>query len=42
MYLDSHSYTTTGKIHISRFVIETSIDTAIQDSLSCLDSQRGG
>ncbi|MBD2533245.1 anthranilate synthase [Nostoc flagelliforme FACHB-838] len=42
MYLDTHSYTTTGKIHISRFVIETSIDTAIQNSLSCLDSQRGG
>ncbi|MCC5668396.1 anthranilate synthase [Nostoc sp. CHAB 5784] len=42
MYLDTHSYTTTGEIHISRFVIETSIDTAIQDSLSCLDSQRGG
>lgn len=42
MYLDSHSYTTTGEIHISRFVIETSIDTAIPDSLSCLDSQRGG
>lgn len=41
MYLDSHTYTTTGEIHISRFVLETSIDTAIQDSLSCLDSQYG-
>jgi len=42
MYLNTHSYTTTGEIYVSRFVIETSIDTAIQDTLSCLDSQRGG
>ncbi|MBD2501639.1 anthranilate synthase [Anabaena azotica] len=42
MYLDTHNYTTAGEIYISRFVIETSIDTAIQDTLSSLDSQRGG
>jgi anthranilate synthase len=42
MYLDNHSYTTKGGIQISRFVSDISIDTAIEEVLFRLDSQRGG
>lgn len=42
MYLDNHSYTTKGGIQISRFVADISIDTAIEEVLFRLDSQRGG
>jgi anthranilate synthase len=42
MYLDNHSYTTKGGIQITRFVSDISIDTAIEEVLFRLDSQRGG
>jgi anthranilate synthase len=42
MYLDNHSYTTKGGIQINRFVSDISIDTAIEEVLFRLDSQRGG
>jgi anthranilate synthase len=42
MYLDTHSYTTQGGIFVDRSVTETSIETAIEEILPRLDSQRGG
>jgi anthranilate synthase len=42
MYFDTHSYTTQGGIFISRSVTNTSINTAIEEVLVRLDSQRGG
>lgn len=42
MNFDSHCYTTTGCIRVSRSIVEVSIDTALEEILSCLNSQRGG
>jgi anthranilate synthase len=41
-YSDTHCYTTKGGIFVSRSVTNTSIDTAIEEVLVRLDSQRGG
>jgi len=35
-------YTTRGGVHVSRSTVEVSMDTAIEDILPSLDSQRGG
>ncbi|MBE9214106.1 anthranilate synthase [Plectonema cf. radiosum LEGE 06105] len=42
MQFDTNSYTTDGGIFISRSVTNTSIDSAIEEVLMRLDSQRGG
>ena len=42
MQFDTNSYTTQGGIFISRSVTNTSIDSAIDEVLMRLDSQRGG
>jgi anthranilate synthase len=42
MQFDMQSYTTQGGIFISRSVTNTSIDSAIEEVLMRLDSQRGG
>ncbi len=42
MQFDTQSYTTQGGIFISRSVTNTSIDSAIEEVLMRLDSQRGG
>lgn len=42
MQFDTNSYTTQGGIFISRSVTNTSIDSAIEEVLMRLDSQRGG
>lgn len=42
MYFDTQSYTTKGGIFVSRSVTNTSIDSAIDEVLIRLDSQRGG
>ncbi|MGL5878226.1 MAG: anthranilate synthase component I, partial [Xenococcaceae cyanobacterium] len=42
MYLDNHSYTTKGGVNISRFVTDIAIETAVEEVLFRLDSQRGG
>ncbi len=42
MTFDCHCYTTRGGVHVSRSTVEVSLDTAVEDILSCLDSQRGG
>lgn len=42
MNLDSHSYTTKSGIHVSRSIFEASMDTALEEILLCLNSQRGG
>ncbi|MEM6755010.1 MAG: anthranilate synthase [Cyanobacteria bacterium P01_C01_bin.38] len=42
MQFDTNSYTTNGGIFISRSVSDTSIDSAIDEVLMRLDSQRGG
>lgn len=42
MPFDTHSYTTQGGIFVSRSVTNTSIDSAIEEVLVRLDSQRGG
>lgn len=42
MILDSHSYITLGGIHVSRSISEVKIDTAVEEILFYLDSQRGG
>ena len=42
MQFDTNSYTTSGGIFISRSVTDTSIDSAIDEVLMRLDSQRGG
>jgi anthranilate synthase len=42
MHFDTQSYTTQGGIFVSRSVTNTSIDSAIEEVLVRLDSQRGG
>ncbi|MGK7872904.1 MAG: anthranilate synthase [Xenococcaceae cyanobacterium] len=42
MIFDTHSYTTTGGVYVSRSSTETLMETAIEEVLSRLDSQRGG
>ncbi|MBE9036534.1 anthranilate synthase [aff. Roholtiella sp. LEGE 12411] len=42
MIIDSHSYTTVGGVRISRSSKEVKMDTAIEDILFHLNSQRGG
>ncbi|MBP5973364.1 anthranilate synthase [Brasilonema sp. CT11] len=42
MYSDTQSYTTQGGIFVSRSVTNTSIESAIDEVLIRLDSQRGG
>ena len=42
MISDSHCYTTTGGIRVSRTTTEVLLDTATTEILLCLDSQRGG
>ncbi|MDJ0696024.1 anthranilate synthase [Mastigocoleus sp. MO_188.B34] len=41
MYLDTHSYTTSGGIFVSRTATKTSMETGIEEVLLRLDSQRG-
>ena len=42
MIVDSHSYTTLGGVRVSRSMTEVNIDTALEDILFYLNSQRGG
>ncbi|KAB8318172.1 anthranilate synthase [Tolypothrix campylonemoides VB511288] len=42
MIVDSHSYTTLGGISVSRAISEVQMDTALDEILFHLDSQRGG
>jgi anthranilate synthase len=42
MNINSHSYTTQGGIRVSRVITEVSLDTALEEVLSQLDSRRGG
>ncbi|MEI2580056.1 anthranilate synthase [Scytonema sp. PRP1] len=42
MIVDSHSYTTLGGIGVSRAISEVQMDTALDEILFHLDSQRGG
>ncbi|NMG11385.1 anthranilate synthase [Brasilonema sp. UFV-L1] len=42
MIVDSHSYTTAGGISVSRSISEVQTDTALDEILFHLDSQRGG
>lgn len=42
MIVEDHSYTTLGGVHVSRSMTEVKIDTAIEEILFHLDSQRGG
>ncbi|MBH8554114.1 anthranilate synthase [Nostocaceae cyanobacterium CENA357] len=42
MIIDSHSYTTLGGVCISRSITEVKIETALEDILFYLNSQRGG
>ncbi|PMB47105.1 anthranilate synthase component I [Fischerella thermalis CCMEE 5201] len=42
MYLDTHCYKTKGEIFVSRSVTKTSMESAIEEVLLRLDSQRGG
>ncbi|MFQ4144105.1 anthranilate synthase [Chlorogloeopsis sp. ULAP02] len=42
MYLNTHCYKTKGEIFVSRSVTKTSMETAIEEVLLRLDSQRGG
>ncbi|QSJ14676.1 anthranilate synthase [Nostoc sp. UHCC 0702] len=42
MIVDSYSYTTLGGVHISRSITEVKIETALEDILFHLNSQRGG
>ncbi len=42
MIFDSHCYTTRGGVYVSRSSTETLMETAIEEVLSDLDSQRGG
>lgn len=42
MIVDSHSYTTLGGVRVSRSMTEVNIDTALEDILFHLNSQRGG
>jgi len=42
MYLHPYSYTTQGNIFVSRTGKTIAVETALEEVLSCLDSQRGG
>lgn len=42
MTLSTHCYTTTGEVCVSRFVNEILMESAIEEVLSRIDSQRGG
>jgi anthranilate synthase len=42
MIVDSHNYTTLGGVRVSRSMTEVNIDTALEDILFYLNSQRGG
>ncbi len=42
MIVDSHKYTTLGGVGVSRSMTEVNIDTALEDILFYLNSQRGG
>ena len=42
MFFDNHYYTTQGEVSIARYATETIMQTAIEQVLSRLDSQRGG
>ncbi|MBD1931694.1 MULTISPECIES: anthranilate synthase [Cyanophyceae] len=42
MFFDSHSYITRGGVHITRSIIEISMETAIEEILGRINSQRGG
>lgn len=42
MIFDSHCYTTKGGIRVSRSIVEVLMDTAVEEILLSLDSQRGG
>ncbi|MEH2005344.1 anthranilate synthase [Nostoc sp.] len=42
MIVDSHSYTTLGDVHVSRTSTEVNINTAFEEILFYLNSQRGG
>lgn len=42
MIVDSYSYITLGGVHVSRSITEVKMDTALEDILFHLNSQRGG
>lgn len=42
MISNSHCYTTQGGVRVSRSTVEVLMDTAMEEILLCLDSQRGG
>ncbi len=42
MIVDSHSYTTLGGVRVSRSITEVKMDTALEEILFHLNSQRGG
>jgi anthranilate synthase len=42
MIVDSHSYTTLGSVHIFRSVTEVNMNTALENILFHINSQRGG
>ncbi|MDF5722936.1 MAG: anthranilate synthase [Rhizonema sp. PD37] len=42
MIVETHSYITLGGIHVSRTTSEVKMDTAVEEILFYLDSQRGG
>ncbi|MBR8837996.1 MAG: anthranilate synthase [Stigonema ocellatum SAG 48.90 = DSM 106950] len=42
MTVDSHSYKTLGDVQVSRSITQVQMDTALEDILFYLDSQRGG
>jgi anthranilate synthase len=42
MIADSHDYTTFGGIHVSRFITPVKMETALEEILFYLNSQRGG
>ncbi|MEA5506206.1 anthranilate synthase [Halotia wernerae UHCC 0503] len=42
MIVDSHSYTTLGNVRISRSITEVKMETALEEILFYLNSQRGG
>jgi anthranilate synthase len=42
MIVDYHSYTTLGGVHVSRFTTQIQMETAVEDILFHLDTQRGG
>ncbi|HEY9804259.1 MAG TPA: anthranilate synthase [Leptolyngbyaceae cyanobacterium] len=42
MIADSHDYTTLGGVHVSRFITPIKMETALEEILFYLNSQRGG